>query len=187
MNDNHLLFLRRMKFLLHLNVDLGSSCICMYSVDGAQMKTLTLRPAFILITCMLLHAHAHHGKERSASCLRLIRYGVQLASEVKKLYNRSYLPQSALEVCLNNLERIKVTDRAHVTIGSHNDHGTFIFRNSVHLVSIFFLSNAICSHLRQLLDRPWDVSPFETLLQRMNHDQVDDALRIFGKCGFCRM
>jgi hypothetical protein len=37
-----------MHFTLHLNVDLGSSCVFMYSVDGVQVKTLTLRPVFIL-------------------------------------------------------------------------------------------------------------------------------------------
>ena len=79
-----------------------------------------------------------------------------------------------------------MTDRAHVTIGSHNDHDTFILGNSVHLISILFRSNAIGSHLRQSLDRSWDVSPFESLLQRMNHDQVDDALRIFEYSDFCR-
>ena len=103
----------------------------------------------------------------------------------KQIVQSSYLPQIALEVRLYNSARFQVADRSNVAVRSYDNHGTFIFRHSVQLVSIFSFGNAVGSHLCQSLDGSRNVGPFETLLQRMDHDQIDDILRISGEYGFC--
>jgi hypothetical protein len=105
-----------------------------------------------------VHVHARHGNERPI----MVEYRKHDVGE--KIVQRSYLPQSAFKVGLNALVGIRVANRAHITIGSHDNYGTFIFRHPVHFVSIFLISNAIGSHLCQSLNRSRDVSPFESLL-----------------------
>lgn len=96
-----------------------------------------------------------------------------------------YLPQVTLEVIINSLVGTQMAYRAHVAVWSDYNHGTFAFGHSVYFVSVFLPGNTIGSHLCQSLDRSWNVCPLEPLLERVDHDRIDDAVRIRRKCGFC--